>query len=82
MTDKQRIKDLEDRVRDLEARPQLPAIIVLPAPAPVTVPPGWAYPPWYPAPSLPWEQWKITCGSPAAGNYLSFSDIVSVAGIH
>jgi hypothetical protein len=48
MSDKKRIEDLERRVRDLEARPIVPTIVVLPAPMPAPPPyfPPWS--PWFP----------------------------------
>ena len=66
MTDKQKIADLEKRVKDLEARPQAPTIIVLPAnPLPVIpyIQPAPYIPP-YTVPYSPYQPWwTTTCGS-------------------
>ena len=61
MTDKQKIADLEKRVKDLEARPQAPTIIVLPA-NPFPAIPQY---PVYPPPRPWWEQpgYVSTCGT-------------------
>jgi hypothetical protein len=56
MTDKQKIADLEKRVKDLEARPVAPTIIVLPENPYPTVPQypqPWTWP-WWPQP-ITWE---------------------------
>ncbi len=51
MTDRERIEEPEKRVRELEARPAMPTVIVLPAqPAPPAAP--WVQP-YYP-PFQPW----------------------------
>ncbi len=54
MTDKQKIADLEKRVKDLEARPQAPTIIVPPAVAPIPFIPQIPYVPVFPQPWTPW----------------------------
>lgn len=54
MNDKKRIEDLERRVRELEARPVMPTVIVVqPAPVPQILP--WY--PWTPTPQPFGEPW-------------------------
>ena len=63
MADKQKIADLEKRVKDLEARPQAPTIIVFPA-NPIPAYPTWpAYPPMVPW-WQPWITWGANTGHP------------------
>jgi len=69
MTDKQKIRELEKRVRDLEARPQLPAIIVFPAVQPVPVEPFHPFIPTYPVPYQPWWTGQPYIGDPLPGHY-------------
>jgi hypothetical protein len=62
MTDKQKIADLEKRVKDLEVRPQAPTIIVLPALTPIPVlQPLPVFPP-----PRPWWEWPVNI---CAGSY-------------
>lgn len=52
-----RVKDLEDKIKELEARPVMPQIIILP-----TIPQIPYVPPYpiYPQPYIPW-QWRTNC---------------------
>jgi hypothetical protein len=54
MSDAERIAELERRVRELEARPVAPTIIVLPSPPSVPY-----YPPWN-----PWSPMPVPFGQP------------------
>jgi hypothetical protein len=58
MSDRKRIEDLEKRVKELETRPAMPMVIVLPAPAAAPV---------YTHPYIPWGQpWIVYDGTSLA----------------
>jgi hypothetical protein len=74
MNQKEKIEELEKRIRDLEARPVMPTIILMPA-APTSLP-FFSYPPQpiYPWPANPWQPtyypaYEVTCEANATGNY-------------
>ena len=68
MDTSKKIKELEQRIKDLEARPQMTTIIVMPA-MPSYVPPPYA--PCYPwkspiQPYQPWWTWTTNSSSGGA----------------